>query len=357
MKAKLVWMALMARRHSGCISVRKEVAAIGDPNEAWHRWEERHPSEAKVAWALATQQLETSLEAGMAVVTCQDACYPSLLVNIPDAPPVLFSRGRWPSHAAWGRALSVVGTRSCTKQGADWARQAGHEWTDAGGWLVSGLARGIDGRAHQGAFCGDGGRQVAVLPCSLDRVHPIMHEALAERIVERGGLLVTEQPPGAQVERWMFASRNRILTGLSPSTVVIQSPARGGSLISARCAFDQNRALYALWHRHLKGPDWSGNRALVADEMAEPVANIDDLWRRMGADAEGRNTGMGAINPAGLPEGCQAVWSQLCSDQAKTWQALRQSVFLEEVELKRQLFTLESQGWIRRLPGRAYLRN
>ena len=91
--------------------------------------------------------------------------------------------------------------------------------------------------------------------------------------------------------------------------------------------------------------------------MAEPVANIDDLWRRMGADAEERNTGMGAINPAGLPEGCQAVWSQLCSDQAKTWQALRRSVFLEEVELKRQLFTLESQGWIRRLPGRAYLRN
>ena len=185
-----------------------------------------------------------------------------------------------------------------------------------------------------------------------------MHESLAEDIVERGGLLVTEQPPGAQVERWMFASRNRILTGLSPSTVVIQSPARGGSLISARCAFDQNRALYALWHRHLKGPDWSGNRALVADEMAEPVANIDDLWRRMGADAEERNTGMGAKNPAGLPEGCGKVWSELHSDRRRRGgRFIGRSVFVEDVELNRQLFTLESQGWIRRLPGRAYLRN
>ena len=339
------------------MAVRKEVAASGSPIEAWQRWEARHPAKAREAWALASQQWELSKEAGVEMVTFHDVRYPPMLANIPDAPPVLYSRGRWPPVEAWGRAVSVVGTRTCTGQGAAWAVQAGQEWTEAGGWLVSGLARGIDGRAHHGALRGvQGGQQVAVLPCSMDRVHPHMHASLAEDIVGKGGLLVTEQPPGAQVERWMFASRNRILTGLSPTTVVIQSPARGGSMISARCAFEQNRALYTLWNRELNGPSWSGNRSLVADDMAQPAADIDDLWRHMGAESEGRVTGTRCNAVAGLPKGCQAVWSQLHANRAKTWYALQQSLHLPEMELKRQLFTLESQGWIRRLPGRAYLR-
>ena len=355
METTLTWMALMARKDKGCIAVRREVAAAGDPLEAWRQWENRHPIEACAALASAGQQMEKVLAAGAEVVTCQDVRYPPMLANIVDAPPVVYSRGQWPVE--WGRALSVVGTRACTRQGAEWAMQAGREWTGAGGLLVSGLARGIDGRAHHGALqSGHGGRQVAVLPCSLDRVHPRMHESLAEDIVDRGGLLVTEQPPGSQVERWMFASRNRILTGLSATTVVIQSPARGGSLISARCAFDQNRSLYTLWNRDLKGPSWSGNRALVADDMAQPVTDIDDLWRHVGAEAEVRIAGIKAKNAAELPKGCRTVWSHLHSDRAMTWQKLKQSLGLSETELSRQLFTLESRGWIRRLPGRAYLR-
>lgn len=189
------------------------------------------------------------MEAGAEVVTCQDVRYPQMLANIPDAPPVVYSRGRWPLE--WGRALSVVGTRVCTRQGAEWAMQAGREWTEAGGLLVRGLARGIDGRAHHGALqCGHGGRQVAVLPCSLDRVHPRMHESLAEV----------------------------------------------------------------------------------------------------------RIAGIKAKNVTGFPKGCGKVWSELHSDRATTWRELHRSLRLAETELNRQLFTLESQGWIRRLPGRAYLR-
>ena len=104
----LTWMALMARKDKGCMAVRKEVAAAGDPHEAWRWWEERHPMKAREAWALASQQREIALEAGADVVTCQDIRYPPMLANIPDAPPVLFSRGPWPPDVAWGRALSVV---------------------------------------------------------------------------------------------------------------------------------------------------------------------------------------------------------------------------------------------------------
>ena len=90
--------------------------------------------------------------------------------------------------------------------------------------------------------------------------------------------------------------------------------------------------------------------------MAQPVADIDDLWRHMDTEAEVRIAGIHASNAAGLPKGCEKVWSKLHSDRAMTWRALHRSLRLADTELNRQLFTLESQGWIRRLPGRAYLR-
>ena len=144
MEATLTWMALMARKDKGCMAVRREVAAAGDPLEAWRQWEKRHPIEACAALASAGQQMEKVLAAGAEVVTCQDVRFPPMLANIVDAPPVVYSRGQWPVE--WGRAMSVVGTRACTRQGAEWAMQAGREWTGAGGLLVSGWpAASMDG--------------------------------------------------------------------------------------------------------------------------------------------------------------------------------------------------------------------
>ena len=201
--------------------------------------------------------------------------------------------------------------------------------------------------------------QVAVLPCSLEAIHPRMHEPLAREILDRGGLLLTEQPPGVQVERWMFASRNRILTGLAPRAVVVQSPARGGSLISARCALDQNRDVFAFWHSGM-GPAWAGNRALVADAEALPVQDVDALWRALEKEVKGRPAAIAdatpSANPAGIPEGCANVWRALSSGRAISWVELKKKLGGPEQELERQLFTLEVLGWIRRLPGRAYLR-
>ena len=113
MEATLTWLALMARKDKGCKAVRREVAAAGDPFEVWRQWEERHLAEAREAMALAGQQMEVAMEAGAEVVTCQDVRYPQMLANIPDAPPVVYSRGRWPLE--WGRALSVVGTHTCPR--------------------------------------------------------------------------------------------------------------------------------------------------------------------------------------------------------------------------------------------------
>lgn len=358
MDSTLAWMALLARRGRGARWVRREVEREGSPQAAWTRWVEGNPREGALAWDRAKHQRDVVERLGAQVVTFHDRRYPELLSHIADAPPVLYARGMWPRADGWGRALAVVGTRGCAPQGAAWALQAGREWTEAGGRVVSGLARGIDGRAHQGALNGSrGGAQVAVLPCALDAIHPRMHEGLAEDIVARGGLLLTEQPPGVQVERWMFASRNRILTGLAPSTVVIQSPARGGSLISARCAFEQNRAVFALWQRGM-GAAWSGNRALVADQMAHPVADVNALWRAMAEDARGRQASSAPTTElVNFPKGCGDVWALLDNTSPVTWTALRRKVCGPEKDLERQLLTLEMLGWIRRLPGRAFLRN
>lgn len=348
-------MALLARPGTGSVLVQREVEKAGDVREAWRQWAHGHPAEARAARARAREQRDRTRRAGAHVVTVQDARYPKLLTHLSDPPPVLYALGTWPSQKAWGRALAVVGTRSCTPQGASWALQAGREWSEAGGTVVSGLARGIDGRAHQGVLNGTSPqRQVAVLPCSVEAIHPRIHRGLAEAIVEAGGLVVTEQPPGVQVERWMFASRNRILTGLAPSTVVIQSPARGGSLISARCARDQNRDVFALWQRGM-GAEWAGNRALVADHVAHPVDSIDALWGAMKEDAESRSCHTGHV--AAVPDGCREVWSMVDARRAVSWREMLPRFRGRAAELDRQLLTLELQGWIRRLPGRSFLRN
>lgn len=356
----LAWMALLARPRSGPVSVQREVERAGDVLVAWRHFAREHPAASREAYDLASERLVRTRALGGDVLTLEDLRYPELLSEIPDPPAVLFFQGTWPDPAPWGRALAVVGTRSCTPQGADWARQLGREWTEAGGTLVSGLARGVDGRAHRGVLDGPrGGAQVAVLPCSLEAIHPRMHEPLAREILDRGGLLLTEQPPGVQVERWMFASRNRILTGLAPRTVVVQSPARGGSLISARCALDQNRDVFALWRSGL-GPAWAGNRALVADGEALPVQDVDALWRTLQREKNGRLAARRAsASPddlAGMPQGCAGVWGALSATRATSWMELKMKLGGSERELDRQLFTLEVRGWIRRLPGRSYLR-
>ena len=348
------WLAMLARPKWGPARVLKGVEAAGSPQEAWHRWVLREPREAMVGRDTAWRWLEAAHAAGAHVCTLDNPTYPTLLRELTDAPPVLFWRGTWPSQKAWSRSLAVVGTRNCTTDMARAAREAACDWSSSGGTVVSGLARGIDGQAHRGAL--EGARpyaQVAVLPCALDQVFPRIHVSLAHRIEAAGGLLVSEQPPGRQVERWMFAARNRIVTGLSAATVVVQSPARGGSLISAKCAHDQDRELYTF-HQPQWGVRWAGNRALVVDDMAMPVPDVGALWQAM-ADhlpwvAKRRSHGLR------VPEGCVAMWAAVDAVEPRTERTLASASKLPLRDARRQLFTLEFQGWILRLPGRRYLR-
>lgn len=195
------------------------------------------------AWQTTSlRALERSRRLGLEVTALESPGYPASLARLSDPPLVLFWRGAAPSSLA--PALAVVGARRCSGYGERTATRIGREVAEAGVTVVSGLARGIDAAAHRGAL--ETGRTAAVLAGGLDRVYPGEHRSLAERIVEAGGSMISEQPPGVSPLPWLFPFRNRIITGLAAATVVVEAASRSGSLASARHALDQGRDVFAV---------------------------------------------------------------------------------------------------------------
>jgi DNA processing protein len=197
--------------------------------------------------------------------------YPAVLAEIPSPPLVVFRRGSDPR--AYTNALAVVGSRRSTEYGERTATRLGREAAAAGILVVSGLARGIDAAAHRGAL--EMGRTGAVLAGGLDAIYPSEHTSLAARIVEEGGWIVSEQPPGVRPLPALFPYRNRLITGLCQATVVVEAGIRSGSLASARHAADQGRDVFTV-----PGPidsPWSEGSNWLLSQGATPLCRISDL--------------------------------------------------------------------------------
>src|SRR5438046_6728900 len=175
------------------------------------------------------------------LVTWPDAEYPVRLRHIPDPPLALAVRG---ALAADEPAIAVVGARRASEYGRRIAEELARGLAQAGVTVVSGLATGIDGAAHRAALAA-GGRTVAVFGTGIDRVYPSWHRGLAAAIAARGGL-VREFPCGAPRLQFHFPRRNRIISGLTRGTVVVEAAEQSGSLITARCALEQDRDLFAV---------------------------------------------------------------------------------------------------------------
>jgi len=181
-------------------------------------------------------------ENGIEIVAFRDARYPARLREIDNPPRLLYVRG---SFAPEDRtAIAIVGTRGATRYGLDQARRLGRELAEAGFTVVSGLALGIDGAAHRGAL-EVGGRTLAALGGGVAKVYPREHEDLA-RLVANSGAVFSEYHPLTSPLAGNFPARNRIVSGLSLGVLVVESPLRSGSLITARLAADQNREVFAL---------------------------------------------------------------------------------------------------------------
>lgn len=226
----------------------------------------------RAAWpARSSQVLERCRRLGIDVAARGSPSYPESFLEITDSPLVVFWRGADP--ASCGPALAVVGARRCTPYGERTARQIGRDAAAAGIVVVSGLARGVDAAAHRGAL--ESGRTAAVMAGGLDRIYPGEHRSLAERIATSGGFLLSEQPPGLASLPRLFPFRNRLITGLSLATVVVEAGVRSGSLASARHALDQSREVFAV-PGPIDSPVSQGSNRLLA-QGATPFCGIADL--------------------------------------------------------------------------------
>ena len=218
-------------------------------------------------------------ETGMEVLFWKDEDYPIALRSLQDPPALLYYMGKFPDLRGQ-LGVGVVGTRRMTEYGKRTAYRIGYELASAEAVVISGMALGIDGVAAGGAILA-GGTTVAVLGCGLDRPYPAEHNALFEEIV-RTGVAVSEYPPGTPPNRWQFPQRNRIISGLSRCTVVVEAALRSGSLITAHDAILQGREVFAF-PGNVGDPTASGTNELLS-QGATMILRSRDLLERYNSD-------------------------------------------------------------------------
>ncbi|MBN2532461.1 MAG: DNA-processing protein DprA [Spirochaetales bacterium] len=209
----------------------------------------------------AEKDMKAIIDSGIRFVFFWDPGYPPQLREIYDPPFVLFYRGALPGFIT--PAVGIVGTRFPTGSARSAAFQMGMELSGLGIDVVSGLANGIDREAHEGSLKGSG-RSVAVLGNGIDTVYPVTSRKVAEKILLHNGVIFSEYFPGVLPLKYHFPARNRIISGLSRSVVIIQAPERSGALITADYALEQGRDIY-VHKTGLSGIQGEGTRKLSCD--------------------------------------------------------------------------------------------
>ena len=232
--------------------------------------EEEIPEGIRDARRWAQSALAAAASRGLELIASRTAAYPERLWEIHDPPIVLWSKG---AASLQTRSVAIVGSRRSTPAGLMVARQLGGDLASAGWTVVSGMARGVDGAAHEGALDA-GGETIAVLGCGADVVYPHEHRTLAARIADQGRI-VSEFPPGAPPEPWHFPLRNRIISGLARAVVVVEAWEKSGSLITAKLAMEQGRDVLAV-PGSAAGGRYKGSHALIRDG-ARLVETVDDV--------------------------------------------------------------------------------
>ena len=233
---------------------------------------------------------------GIRVVSWREKAYPPLLREIFDPPALLFYRGFLPDPEK--PLVAVVGTRKPSAEGGVRAFTLGRELGEAGIPVVSGLALGIDAMAHRGNIEGRA-RTIAVLGSGPDMVYPSSNRDLARRILETGGLIVSEYPPGTAPLKWNFPERNRIISAFARGTVIVEAPEKSGALITAQFALDQDRDLWV--DRASLGSKYSGGTVRLAGEGAGVISSAREIlseWNMAGT--------VNDLSPAGSEKGKEA---------------------------------------------------
>jgi DNA processing protein len=301
------------------------------------------------AWADVEDEIRRIDAAGVTIVPFPDPCYPPRLRMIADSPPYLYIKGDL--CAQDDRSVAIVGSRSASEYGRRVARDLARGLSSLGFTVVSGMARGIDGVAHEAAL-NTGGRTIAVLGSGADRAYPAEHERLYQRIIDNGAV-ISELPIGTRPAAFNFPARNRLISGLSLGVVVVEATEKSGSLITAALAVEQGREVFAVPGEVGSSRSRGAHRliregAKLVETVNDIVEEIEPQLVRRAAEAPARRE---------LP--------QQASGEAKKIFALLQdrSMHIDEViessslppsKVSEILLNLELQGFLQQLPGKRY---
>ncbi|MGC1679635.1 MAG: DNA-processing protein DprA [Candidatus Binataceae bacterium] len=314
---------------------------------------------------------------GARLVRWTDSDYPARLREIPDPPPYLFVRGETPP--ADSRCVAVVGARAASDAGRRMARRIGFELAAQGFIVVSGLARGIDAEAHQGALDA-GGKTIAILGCGVDVIYPPEHRQLADAIIASAGAIFSELPVGSQPLPENFPTRNRIISGLSLGVVIVEAAEKSGSLITARMALEQNRQVFAVPGSPLGGKASGSNRLIkqgavlvdcvedVLEELApqfvmptNPRSADTPRWpaRRSSVSKKAASAGTKSVDRIldsgdATVKAAKAIILELKDDTKLHVDALIEASGLDAQTVLRLLLELELKGIVAQHPGKLF---
>ena len=358
-EAKADWLRLSrsgvsARRLAGLISLLGSPQAIfAAPRESLAEIDEIRPRDvdrlAEAASLDVSEDAEKLAELGVSLVTLHAEEYPKRLREVHDPPPLLYVQGEL--QPTDDLAVSIVGTRRCTPYGQRMTERIAGDLARRGVVVVSGLALGIDGAAHRAALQA-GGRSIGVMACGLDVDYPREHRDMKRDLIESGAI-VSEVPFGTPPKRERFPQRNRIVSGLSLGTVVVEAPARSGSLITAGLAVEQGREVFAV-PGDVDNPRNRGSHALIRDG-AGLVETADDVLEGLGVHLE-TPVEHPREPPPDLSADENAAFGAL-SFQPQHLDELTLATGLGVPAMSAALMLLEVKGLARRFPGGTFCRS
>ena len=291
---------------------------------------------------------EDYIQRGICFVFPYEESYPRRLLQLYDFPFVLYYRGRLPEESR--KAVAIVGSRNCSDYGRYMAGELGRRLGIAGVSVISGLAKGIDACAHQGALQGKGSTY-AVLAGSAYSCYPKEHEGLYEEICKTGGV-VSEFPPGTPTVPGLFPIRNRIISGLSDAVVIVEAARKSGSLITASQALEQNREVYAVPGR-VGDPCSEGCNSLIA-EGAAILNDFENFLNSLGISADHVNDSI--VSEIGLASSEKMLYSLLLDFTPRSLESLIQESRLEVHQVYQNLMQLELKGLIKEKSKHFYVR-
>lgn len=304
------------------------------------------------------------VEHGATILTFGCTDYPERLKEIYDPPPVLWVRGD--THLLSLPSIAIVGTRHPSPYGSGMAEIIARDLAVRRLLIVSGMARGIDTCAHKGALAARA-PTVAVWGTGIDVIYPKENKKLAEEILATGGAIVSELPMGTFPAPQNFPRRNRILSGLSVGVLVVEAAENSGTRVTARCAAEQNRDLYAVPGNVTNKGSWTPNTLIK--QGAKLVATWEDIWEdlpsqvRLELEAGAGNESGAAPGASLLPDPGLRPEESIVLEVLRTDESLQIDEILEILETQltssevfTALFELEMTGRVRCLPGKNYVR-